>query len=96
MYDVQFIPDFVKNAKKRMQEIDDELERLQPRYTTDTERRDALHKVVSTTSGILKDIVMNGSSTAICATNEEFDLNVVPHVTAMYRNYAKSMKEVSE
>lgn len=93
---VQFIPDFVKDAKKRVREIGSELERLVPMYTRGSQRRDIFHKVLSAIVGKLKEIVVMGNSTAVRATNGKPNLNVVPRVTAMYRDYADSINKVRE
>lgn len=93
---IQFIPRFVHDAKKRMREIGNELERMLPVLTTDDKRRGAFQKVVSAIVGKLKEIVIMGINAGICATNGKSDLNVVPRVTAMYREYADNMIKVSE
>ena len=87
---MQFIPDFVRHAKKRIKELDAEL-RVMPRsFTEDNQRWDAFREVISHVRDELKDMLSAGNDGTACGE----DLHVVPHVTKIYREYADGILKV--
>lgn len=88
---VQFIPDFVRHAKKRIKDLDAEL-RVMPRtFEDDNQRWDAFREVLSRVRDELKDTLSFGNDGKVCGE----DLHVVPHVTNIYRAYADGISKVS-
>ena len=87
---MQFIPDFVRKSKKRIKELGAEL-RVMPRsFTEDNQRWDAFREVISNVRDELKDIVSVGNDKA----ERGEDLQVVAHVTKIYREYADGILKV--
>ena len=87
---MQFIPDFVRHAKRRIKELGAEL-RVMPRpFTEDNQRRDAFSEVISNVRDELKDMLSVGNDGTACGE----DLHVVPHVAKIYRDYADGIRKV--
>lgn len=87
----QFIPDFIRHAKKRIKELDAEL-RVMPRaFADDNERWIAFREVLSHVRDELKDLLSIGNDGKVSGE----DLHIVPHVTNIYRAYANGILEVS-
>ena len=88
---MQFIPDFVKHAKKRIKELDAELHVMPKLFADDNQRWNAFREVLSDVRDGLKDMISLGSDGTGCGE----DLAVVPKVTDVYRKYAGGILEVN-
>lgn len=87
---MQFIPEFVSHANKRIKELDGELDGMPRTLLDDNERRDAYREVLSCVRDGLKDLLTIGNGGAAGGD----DLHVVPHVTGIYRAYMDGILEV--
>ena len=91
MWLLKFIPDFVRHAKKRIKELNDELHDMPRTLADDNERSDAFREVLSQVRDDLKDMLSVGNDGSVCGGE---DLHIVPHVTGIYRKYADGIMEV--
>ena len=89
----QFVPSYLKSSKVRIKELREELQKMPKPFTSDAQRRDALHKVISAIKEELNNMV-TGNAGLICV-EETSHMDVVPRVTRMYREYKTAMMEVS-
>lgn len=89
----QFIPKFLSQSTKRIKELTRDLGKMPKVYTNDNELWEAYRKVVSAIREELKDLLTGGSDRAI--TGQDPSMNVVPHVTRMYKTYAANISKVS-
>ena len=87
---MQFIPDFVRHAKRRIKELGAEL-RVMPRsFTEDNQRWDAFREVISNVRDELKDMLSVRNDGTACGG----DLTPVSHVTKIYHEYADGILKV--
>lgn len=63
-------------------------------FESDNEMWEAFRKVVSAIREELKDLLTSGSDRSITG-QDPASVNIIPHVTGMYREYAAGIREVS-
>lgn len=66
---------------------------MSPTFETETQRRDTFTSVISEIRDDYKDMILTGKDKAICCEGVDA-LNIVPHVTSMYKNYAANIRKV--
>lgn len=82
----QFIPTFLTQSKTRIKELRQELGAMPSALTSDNETWEAYRAVISQVEVELKEVLVSGSDIAT--------MNIVPDVTAMYREFADDIRKV--
>lgn len=82
----QFVPTFLAQSKTRIKELRHELGAMPSALTTDNEVWEAYRTVISQVEVELKEVLVSGSDVAT--------MNIVPDVTAMYREFAEDIRKV--
>lgn len=85
-YRWQFIPAFLTQSKTRIKELRQELGAMPSALASDNEIWEAYRTVISKVEVELKEVLVSGSDIAT--------MNVVPDVTAMYREFAEDIRKV--
>lgn len=88
----QFIPKFLAQSKRRTKELAQALRDMPKVFSNDNELWEEFRKVVSTIREELKDLLTFGSNRAITGQDESMD--IIPHVTGMYKAYATGIRDV--
>ena len=91
-YHPQFVPKYLGQAKQRIKELSKELAKMPPTLTSNNELWDAYRKRVSQVMEWLKGMLAMRADRTICGNDPA--LNIIPHVDAMYHEYAKDILEV--
>lgn len=87
---LQFVPEFTRLARRRIKELRTELRDMPKELTDENQRWDAFRMVLSRVRDQLRDMLTIGDCGTVCGEG----VNIVPHVTDIYREYANDILEV--
>lgn len=89
----QFIPKFLAQSKRRIKELSKDRDAMPKVLSNDSELWEAFHKVTSAIREELMEMLMGGSDSVITG-KDKTSINIIPHVTGMYEEYATEISEV--
>lgn len=94
----KFIPGFVEQSKRRIEELTSKLGQMPTPLANDNEREIAFLVIISRAKELLKDLLANRidkNDEPVCGEGTTTPVNIVRDVTAKYKTYAANITKVS-